>query len=163
MKEQSPLLEPASRRTLPPWSACLAAAGVVGILGACKPAEKTGEEPNPSAPVSFVSDIKPLLESRCLSCHNTSTLLGRLNLENRELAFSHPEGGQFIVPGEPKSSKMYQVLLLPRDDDEAMPAIGHRLSEEEVDLMRRWIEQGAEWPDGPDGVLVPIIPPEATE
>lgn len=135
---------------------------LAGLAG-CKPSGESGGEPASTAPVSFVNDIKPLLENRCLSCHNTTTLLGRLNLENRELAFSHPEGGQFIVPGDPKSSKMYQVLLLPRDDDEAMPAIGHRLEEAEIDLMRRWIEQGAEWPDGPDGVLVPIIIPDATE
>lgn len=114
-----------------------------------------------SDPVSFVEEIKPLLEHRCLACHNTTTLLGRLNLENRELAFSHPEGGQFVVPGNAKASKMYQVLLLPRDDDAAMPAAGHRLADEEVDLIRRWIDQGAEWPDGREGVLTPLVPDSA--
>jgi hypothetical protein len=36
-----------------------------------------------------------------------------------------------------------------------MPAMGHRISKEEIAIIRRWIEEGAVWPDGKEGMITP--------
>lgn len=136
-------------------------AGAVLALGAC---ERTtgpgggGAVESGSRKVSFVEDVKPFLEAKCLGCHNTTTLLGEFNLESRELAFRSSSGKVFITPGEPENSPVYLALTVPRDDAAAMPPEGHRLDPADVSLIGDWITQGAEWPDGPDGVLRPIDP-----
>lgn len=109
--------------------------------------------------VSFVDDIKPILEANCLSCHNTGTLLGELNLENKEFASKKTPRGYLLVEGEPQSSRLYQVLVKLRASDDAMPPDQHRLEAESINLIHDWILQGAEWPDGPDGFLLPMKEP----
>ncbi len=106
--------------------------------------------------VDFLTEVKPLLENYCLRCHNTGTLLGDLNLETRKLALAPGRGGPFIVPGEPKASKFYQVLKLQEGNKEAMPPEKHRMSEEQREIIYRWIEQGAKWPSDSRGTLRPV-------
>ncbi len=118
-------------------------------------------DPTPPAEVSFITDIKPLLTDKCLPCHNTGTLLGELNLESRLLAFQKGSKGTFIVPGKPDDSRIYHVLVKPRADDDAMPPEGHAMSPIDIGKIRDWIKQGADWPEGEEGTLVPPNPAEA--
>jgi Planctomycete cytochrome C len=115
--------------------------------------DKTGG----NTPVNFVGEIKPLLEARCVNCHHAGALFGELNLENRELAFKPRAKGPVITPGNPDKSPLYLVLTLPEGDRTAMPPTGHRISPEETALIKRWIQQGAIWPTGPDGVIKPTV------
>ena len=124
------------------------------------------EEPaigNSSEEVDFIRDIKPLLTSTCVICHHSGTLLGGLNLESRKTAFGGGGGKAFIVPGDPDSSLIYLVTENPhgkRPALEKMPALKDIfLSGDERSLLRRWIEQGAEWPGGEEGWLKPIDAP----
>jgi hypothetical protein len=103
--------------------------------------------------VDFASQIKPLLQSRCVTCHHSGALLGNLNLENRAFAFRERPEGAAIVPRNAMQSRLYLVLTLPEGERKAMPPTGHRIPAEEVDLIKRWIDQGADWPQGPAGVL----------
>lgn len=105
-------------------------------------------------PVDFVKQIKPILAGRCVECHNSETLLGELNLQNRELAFRKRSAGPVIVPKEPEKSMLYLVLTLPPKDKKAMPATGHRIPKDEVNTVRQWIAEGANWPDGTEGAVV---------
>lgn len=105
-------------------------------------------------PVDFVKLIKPILADRCVECHNSETLLGELNLENREHAFRNRKAGPAIVPGEPEKSMLYLALTLPPKDKKAMPATGHRIPKDEVNSIRQWIKEGAKWPEGNDGAIV---------
>lgn len=133
------------------------------LLSTCgpsgEPASSDTGEAEASKKVSFATEIKPLLESRCLVCHNTGTLLGHLNLENKKLAFEPGPNGPFIVPGKPQASKLYTFTLISPDKLEAMPPTKHRLSDAEKNLLRDWIAQGAEWPEGPEGTLETIPEP----
>lgn len=104
-------------------------------------------------PVDFVKQIKPILADRCVECHNSETLLGELNLQNRELAFRKRKPGPAIVPGEPEKSMLYLALTLPPKDKKAMPATGHRIPKDEVNTIRQWIKEGAKWPEGKDGAV----------
>lgn len=105
--------------------------------------------------VDFVKQIKPILADRCVECHNSETLLGELNLQTRSLAFGKRKAGPVIVPKNAEKSMLYLVLTLPPMDKKAMPATGHRIPKDEVNLIRRWITEGASWPEGKDGILTP--------
>lgn len=115
-------------------------------------------------PVDFFTQIKPLLENRCLNCHHSGALLGNLNLENRATAFKERPAGPVIVAGLPEQSRLYLVLTLPESDRKAMPPVGHRIPADDIALIKRWIAEGAPWPGGAAGALRPSAiskPPEA--
>ena len=112
--------------------------------------------PAADAKVDFVRQIKPILESACINCHNSESLFGNLNLENRARAFGKRKEGTVIIPGSPEKSPLYVVLTLPqKKTKKAMPPTGHRIPKEEMDLVKHWIEQGAKWPEGADGTVKP--------
>lgn len=106
-------------------------------------------------PVDFVKQIKPVFEQRCVECHNSTTLLGEFNIQNRELAMKKRNSGPVIVPGEPDRSMLLLTLTLPPKDKKVMPATGHRLPDADVALIRRWIKEGANWPEGKEGAIHP--------
>jgi hypothetical protein len=96
--------------------------------------------------VSFVHDVKPLLESRCLKCHGPAMQLGKLDLRDRAAALKGAGKGAALVPGEPEKSPLYRHAA--GLDKPQMPMDG-KLKAEEVALLRDWIAQGAKW----EGVL----------
>lgn len=106
-------------------------------------------------PVDFVKQIKPILADRCVECHNSETLLGSLNLQSRALAFEKRQAGPVIRPKDADNSMLYLVLTLPPKDKKAMPATGHRIPKDEVQLIKQWINEGAQWPEGKDGAISP--------
>lgn len=99
--------------------------------------------------VDFHREIKPILEASCYSCHQGSKVKGGLRLDQREAVFKGGEGdGPAIVPGKPDASSLLQRITS-QDPDEVMPAKGERLSAKEVALLKRWVAEGAVWPDFP--------------
>ncbi len=106
-------------------------------------------------PVDFVSDVKPILESRCLECHHSRYVFAGLNLETKELAMKGGRSGPVIVPGAPQRSLLYKVLLLGHNNPVAMPPTPERLERENEQLIHDWIQQGAKWPEG-----VRLVPPQ---
>ncbi len=99
--------------------------------------------------VDFAKDIKPILESSCVSCHQEGHDKGKLRLDRKSLAFKGGENGPEIIPGKGKESRLYTVTVLPADHDDLMPpkSKGGPLPKEQTDLLRDWIDQGANWPD----------------
>jgi mono/diheme cytochrome c family protein len=94
----------------------------------------------------FTRDIEPLLARHCLRCHGVKKQEGGLRLDHRGEALLGGDSGRVIVPGSAASSRL--IALIGGDDPElVMPPSGRRLSEEEVELFRRWIEGGALWPE----------------
>jgi hypothetical protein len=59
-------------------------------------------------PVDFVSDVKPILESRCLECHHSRYVFAGLNLETKKLAMKGGRSGPVIVPGAPQQEPLVQ-------------------------------------------------------
>ncbi len=104
-----------------------------------------------SGRVRFERHVKPVLEAKCLACHQVEAMPGRLSLESREAALRSGTLGVFIVPGRPESSRFLQNLT--KAHAVAMPPVGETLTREEEQLLNRWIAQGAEWPAGADGRL----------
>src|SRR5262249_43925339 len=100
----------------------------------------------------FGRDIAPLLIRNCLGCHNGSDPAGGLDLTRAKLANQAGQSGQpAIVAGHSEES-----YLLARVRDGEMPpeGKGKPLSEKDIDVLRRWIEAGAAWPE--ERVLSPF-------
>jgi hypothetical protein len=113
--------------------------------------------------VEFNRDVRPILSDKCFTCHgpdsaNRSTKL-RFDTEagaKIELA----RGRKSIVAGDPAASELYTRIV---SDNKALrmpPAyMGHaKLSDAEIDTIRRWIDQGAKWQA--HWAFVPITRPE---
>lgn len=96
--------------------------------------------------VDFYRDVKPLLESRCIDCHRGAKAKGGLRLDSRQAVEKGGSSGPAIVPGE-KSQGELLSRIQSHDPDVVMPPKGARLSEGEVALLSRWIEEGASWPE----------------
>ena len=90
-----------------------------------------------SAP-DFETHIGPLFEAHCLSCHGVSQPQGELDLTTHESTLQGGKTGPALVPGSPLES-----LLLEKLHSGAMPMGADRLSDDQIDLVRRWIEAGA--------------------
>jgi formylglycine-generating enzyme required for sulfatase activity len=97
--------------------------------------------------VNFVTEIKPLLESTCLSCHGPEKPKGELQLMTRALAIKGGEKGTALVAGKSADSPLYKLTVLPPKHDDIMPPKGEPLTSQQADTLKRWIDEGAEWPE----------------
>lgn len=102
--------------------------------------------------VDFVKDIQPILEYNCVSCHGPTKDKGDLKLDTVANAMKGGENGKCIVPGKPLESSLYTLVVLDEDHDDVMPPSkamkkGQVVTYKEKALLRRWIEDGAAWPE----------------
>jgi uncharacterized membrane protein len=99
--------------------------------------------------VSFNAHIRPILSNKCFSCHgfDSTTREENLRLDTAEGAYAALESNakkHAIVPGKPQESVVWQRIHTTDEDDIMPPPDFHKpLSEEEKNLITRWIEQGA--------------------
>ena len=91
----------------------------------------------------FRDRIAPILERRCVSCHNDRQQEGDFSLQTAKSALT--DG--YIEPGDPESSHLLD-LITPANGKASMPKDADPLSAEEVRLIRDWIRAGAVWPEG---------------
>ncbi len=103
------------------------------------------------AEADFVRDIQPIFKKSCFSCHGPEKQKGELRLDVRMLALNGGESGRAIVVGKSSESLLIK-LVRGEDDDRVMPAKGERLTPAQIDLIAKWIDAGAAWPD--DGIRV---------
>ncbi|WDI41682.1 DUF1553 domain-containing protein [Bremerella sp. P1] len=96
--------------------------------------------------LDFFQDIKPILESRCNSCHSGEDAKGGLRLETLEFSLQGGDSGiPAIEPGEPSASELF--CRVTTDGDDIMPPNGNRLTPKETAQLEAWIKQGANWPE----------------
>ena len=98
-------------------------------------------------PVDFVRDVQPIFEARCNSCHGAAENEGRLRLDARAIVFHGGVSGPAVVQGDAKKSLLYERIVGDAEGDR-MPLDDEPLSANQIELMRRWIDEGARWPDG---------------
>ncbi|MGE5192398.1 MAG: DUF1549 domain-containing protein, partial [Deltaproteobacteria bacterium] len=105
----------------------------------------------PASPqaVDFVKDVQPLLRKRCFECHAAGNEEGGVNLGIRQRVLEGGDQGPVLIPGDSANSRLIH-LVAAVDKKEVMPPEGKPLRPEEVGLLRAWIDQGAQWPDGAD-------------
>ena len=98
--------------------------------------------------VEFNRDIRPILSDKCYTCHGPDKSNRKTNLRFDVEAFAKADlGGRFaIVPGDPAHSEMIRRITAEQKAMRMPPVYsGRTLSDREIELIRRWIEQGANW------------------
>jgi len=106
-----------------------------------------------TGPVDFVTHVKPVLEAKCVMCHNRKALPGHGSLENRQEAVRTGELGAYIQPGHPEYSLLVADVKTAHQKLTVMPAVGERLTPDEVAILTKWVKEGAKWPAGKAGTL----------
>ncbi|MFO0817790.1 MAG: DUF1553 domain-containing protein [Pirellulales bacterium] len=130
-----------SRTSLAPrglsWLACLTLA--TGLATLCVDANRAAAADK----LEFNRDIRPILAEHCLQCHGPDKLQrkGDLRLDEREAAVASGA----IVPGKPDQSEIIRRMFS-ADPDETMPPKSRRpMPDDQKQLLKRWVEQGAEY------------------
>jgi ankyrin repeat protein len=97
--------------------------------------------------VDFARDVQPLFRTNCYGCHGPQLQSGGFRLDRRRDSMPNRVGanGARIVPGNSASSRLYLKVSGNRAGLQ-MPPTG-ALSPEQIDIIKTWIDQGAEWPD----------------
>jgi len=94
--------------------------------------------------VVFTDLIQPVLEQKCVSCHNPDKLKGELALTNPGSIKKGGKSGRLFVPGDPDASLLLQRVHLPAEDKKHMPPTGKtQLSSDEIQLLSLWVKENA--------------------
>jgi len=97
--------------------------------------------------VDFNTEVKPIINKKCISCHGGVKKQGGFSLLFHEEALAATKSGKpAIIPGDPDGSEFIKRILS-KDPEERMPYKHEALNEEEIDIFKRWIRQGAKWGD----------------
>jgi mono/diheme cytochrome c family protein len=95
----------------------------------------------PSQTVSlFERSIAPLLADKCLECHDAATRQGGLDLSQSKMAMAGGDSGPAILPRNSSESLLWQAV-----ESGEMPADRPALSDDEIALIAKWIDEGADW------------------
>ncbi len=105
----------------------------------------TSQPASAAQQVSFARDVWPIVESRCVSCHGPVDQFNDLRMDTAQAILAGGRGGKILVPGQPEQSTFYTRVNLPADDLDLMPAEGDPLSPQEIETIRAWIAQGADF------------------
>lgn len=122
----------AARRSLAPregWGVRLLAAVLMGFGSQVLAAE-----------VSYHREVVPVLQRHCYGCHHPGKLKGDVDLTSVAMLLKGGKHGSAVVPGEPAKSVLITEVS---GADPAMPKDGDRLTAQQVELLERWIREGA--------------------
>ena len=90
--------------------------------------------------IRFESQVRPVLSRACLNCHGASEPEADF-----DLTAPHAATLDLLAPGEPEISELLRRVASD-DPDERMPPKGPPLTDDEIETLRRWIAEGADWP-----------------
>jgi len=115
----------------------------------------------PLSKVDYNFHVRPILSDRCFLCHGPDERARKagLRLDLRESAIA--KGA--VVPGKPAASKMIAKITAPGDERMPPPRSNLHLNSEEIEILRRWIAEGAEYKPHwsfqalPDAIALPDV------
>lgn len=116
--------------------------GLVGHDGEGEEQVDFSEMAMDSIPV-YATFIQPLLEKKCVQCHNADKQNGGLRMDEPAHLFLGGESGELIAD-DPTESLWIKRVTLPRDNEKAMPPQGAPVSYVDVELLSWWMESGAD-------------------
>ena len=99
------------------------------------------DEKMDSAKLTFAKDAKAVFRNHCVSCHNGNRSEGDLNLTNYSALMQGSSSGDVIEPGSPDDSYLFQLIT--HADSPKMPPGGQKIPDEEIQVIRKWIIDGA--------------------
>ncbi|MEZ6055596.1 MAG: DUF1549 domain-containing protein [Planctomycetaceae bacterium] len=97
--------------------------------------------------VDFSHEVVPLLKQQCGKCHSGSQKKGGFSINLRETLLSGGESGVAVVPGKGTSGELY-ARITTDDNDLRMPPEGDRLTDAQIRVLMKWIDEGAKWEPG---------------
>lgn len=107
--------------------------------------------------IDYSTQVKPIFNKNCITCHGGVRRKGGFSVLFRSEALAKTESGKpAIIPGDPEHSEMIRRLTL-HDPEERMPYKHAPLSASEIDILRKWVKQGAQW--GNHWAYVAVQPP----
>jgi hypothetical protein len=92
----------------------------------------------------FLTFVKPLLDSRCVSCHGPDKVKASLRLDSREALLRGGDSGPVVIPGKPADSLLLQAVLHTKKDLEMPPK--EKLTPRDIAVLEKWIRDGVPWP-----------------
>lgn len=101
----------------------------------------------PSDKVDFNTQVKPILNKKCITCHGGVKREADFSLLFRQEAMAKAESGKFaIIPGDASGSELIRRITS-HDPEVRMPYKKDPLTKNEIETLKQWINQGAEWGD----------------
>ena len=110
-----------------------------------------------SAKIDFRRDVQPLFREHCIGCHGPTQQMNGFRLDQRRYVMPNRLGanGAAVAPGNSAKSRLY-LKLTGSQNGPQMPPAGS-LPAEQIEIVKAWIDQGAEWPDDLSGET-PVSP-----
>jgi hypothetical protein len=100
---------------------------------------------NHNGEVDYSTQVKPILNKHCIACHGGVKKQGGFSVLFREEALGKTKSGKpAIIPGDAKHSD-FIARLTHKDPEERMPYQAEPLAKEEIELLTKWVDQGAKW------------------
>ncbi|HKQ93917.1 MAG TPA: PSD1 and planctomycete cytochrome C domain-containing protein [Blastocatellia bacterium] len=126
---------------------------LLSIAAACQFVITSGVASEQSASrltIDFARDVRPIFEQNCFGCHGAERAMSQLRLDVKRLAMKGGQSGAVVILGDSKASLlMRRVLGL--GGEQQMPLGKEPLKPEQIEILRRWIDEGAVWPEGESG------------
>jgi hypothetical protein len=99
---------------------------------------------DPAEATVFESLVRPILEDKCVACHNAAISKAGLALDTPEALLEGGEDGEVIAAGNSSESELIERIWLPESDDDHMPPEGRpQITVAEAELIRWWVDDGA--------------------
>jgi hypothetical protein len=102
--------------------------------------------------IDFVTHVQPILRASCVECHSADNKKGRLRLDAKKFFSAGGQTGAVVVPGKSQDSTLIRRVT-GANGEKQMPFKRSPLPEEQIRILAAWIDQGAKWPEGVDGVV----------
>ncbi len=107
-------------------------------------AEPASPEAQPQGKVSYYRDIRPVFQQHCNGCHQPARAKGGYDMTTHEAVLKLGEAQKpNIVPGKPEASYLYDLIIAHGDKKPKMPRGKDPLPTRDVQLIKRWIAEGA--------------------
>ncbi|HWY77756.1 MAG TPA: DUF1553 domain-containing protein [Verrucomicrobiae bacterium] len=121
---------------------------LIAGLGVTAFSSNAGSVPKSSKPVNFSRDVLPILSDNCYQCHgpDEQARKAKLRFDTKDGAFRIKDGKAVIVPGKSSESELVRRIGSADPDDVMPPPKSNRkLTSEQIDLLKRWVDEGAKW------------------
>jgi hypothetical protein len=115
----------------------------LAVFGITLVSEYSARAADDQAAIKFFEvEVRPLLAQHCYECHAGDRSEGGLRLDEHQAILEGGDGGPAIVPGDPSASLLISAI---RYDELQMPPDG-QLKQQQIEILERWVREGAEWP-----------------
>ncbi len=107
------------------------------------PSAARAQGPAKKSSISFINDVAPILKENCFACHDAKKRKGKLDMTTYENLRKGGINEDPITPGNPRDSKIYEVLTSKGADRMPPREAGDALAKEKIAVIEQWIKEGA--------------------